>query len=102
MNPLPSCMRETPKGIIISVKIQPGASREECVGLQAEALKIRVTAPPVDSAANKALIKFLSKKIRIPKSHVTIIKGDSSHHKQELLPSSKETLLITNKSCLQD
>ncbi len=89
MNPLPSCMRETSKGIIISVTIQPGASREECVGLQAEALKIRVTAPPVDSAANKALIKFLSKKIRIPKSHVAIIKGGTSRHKQILLAGLK-------------
>jgi uncharacterized protein (TIGR00251 family) len=95
-------MRETPKGIVISVKIQPGASREECVGLQAEALKIRVTAPPVDSAANKALIKFLSKKIRIPKSHVAIIKGGTSRHKQILLAGLKPADLdrFFLKSCV--
>ena len=89
MNQLPSCMRETSTGIVLSVKVQPGASREECVGLQAKALKIRVTAPPVDSAANKALIKFLSKKIRIPKSHIAITKGGRSCHKQILLAGLK-------------
>ncbi len=101
MNPLPSCMRETPQGIVLSVKIQPGASCEECVGLQAEVLKIRVTAPPVDSAANKALIKFLSKKIRIPKSHVTIVKGGTSRHKQILLAGLKPADLDPSflKSC---
>ena len=85
MNPLLSCVRETPNGIILDIKTQPGASRDECVGLQGDALKIRVTAPPVDSAANKAVVKFLSKMIRIPKSQITIIKGKTSRQKQILL-----------------
>lgn len=78
-------MRETPEGIILDVKAQPGASRDECPGIQGDALKICITTPPVDSAANKALIKFLSKTIRIPKSHIFIIKGKTSRHKQILL-----------------
>jgi len=78
-------MRETPDGIILNIKAQPGASRDEFVGLQGDALKIRVKAPPVDSAANKALVKFLSKTIRIPKSCISIIKGSTSRHKQILL-----------------
>ena len=94
MNPLPSWMRETPEGIIIDVKAQPGASRDECLGIQGDALKIRVTAPPVDSAANKALVKFLSKTIRIPRSRISIIKGKTSRHKQILLSGANAADLV--------
>ncbi|MDC0325700.1 DUF167 family protein, partial [bacterium] len=78
MTHLPPCMREAPSGIILHVKIQSRASRDEIVGLHGKELKIRIAAPPVDSAANASLMKLLSKTMSIPKSKITVIKGQTA------------------------
>ncbi len=66
-------------GVVISVQIQPRASRTEVVGLHGEPprLKIRVAAPPVEGEANAELIAFISKRLGIPKSRVEILRGES-------------------------
>lgn len=68
---------------VLRVHLQPGASRSQCVGLVGEPprLKIKVTAPPVDGAANAALIEFLSDALRVPKSQFEIIRGQTSRMK---------------------
>ena len=58
-----------------AVRVQPRASRTEIVGAHGDAIKIRVAAPPVDGAANKELIAFLSKKLGVSKSAVQVVKG---------------------------
>ena len=61
------------------------------------ALKIKLKAPPVDGAANKELIKFLSKKFKIPKTDISIKKGGSSKTKEIEISNSKseiETMLL--------
>jgi len=74
-------LKPTQGGLTLAVKVQPRASANEiCGGLGGE-LKIKVTAPPVDSAANEALIKFLAEKLDCPKSAVTIVRGHTSRHK---------------------
>jgi uncharacterized protein (TIGR00251 family) len=65
--------------------IQPRASRNKVVGLQGEELKVSLTAPPVDGAANKACCVFLAKLCSLPKSCVRLISGDTSRHKRLLL-----------------
>jgi len=68
-------------GVRISVHLQPRASRTGFVGLQGDAFKIRVTAPPVNHAANEALIDFLADTLDIPKSRVRIVAGRSGRRK---------------------
>lgn len=65
----------------LSLYIQPGAKKTEVAGTHDGKIKIRVCAPPVDGAANEALIKFLSKTLGLPRSGVNLISGDKSRHK---------------------
>jgi uncharacterized protein (TIGR00251 family) len=65
----------------LSVRIQPRASKNGIVTMEGGGLKIRLTAPPVDGAANEALVKFLSGVLSIPKSRVEIVSGHTSRDK---------------------
>jgi uncharacterized protein (TIGR00251 family) len=67
--------------VTLSIRIQPRASKNEIVAREGGGLKIRLTAPPVDGAANEALVKFLSDTLSIPKSHVEIVSGHTSREK---------------------
>ncbi len=64
-----------------SVRVQPRASRTEIAGLHGTALKVRVHAPPVDGAANDAVIELLAKRLRIPRSNVRVISGATARSK---------------------
>jgi uncharacterized protein (TIGR00251 family) len=65
----------------LSIRIQPRASKNEIVMMEGGGLKIRLTAPPVDGAANEALVKFLADTLSIPKSRVEIVSGQTSRAK---------------------
>ena len=69
------------KAIRFSVHLQPRASKNEIAGLHGRALKVRVTAPPVEGLANEALIDFLSQSLDIPRRNVCIVSGFSSRTK---------------------
>ena len=69
-------------GIILNLHIQPRASKCEVCGVQGDALKIRLTSPPVDGAANKLCREFLAELFHVPKSAVDIISGETSRHKR--------------------
>ena len=71
-------VRKTEDGIIFKVKVQPKASKNGIAGLYQDALKIRLTAPPVEGKANKALIDFLSDRLRVKKSQLKIVSGQLS------------------------
>jgi uncharacterized protein (TIGR00251 family) len=79
------CLRQVPAGVELSIFVQPRASRNQVVGLHSDELKIKLTAPPVEGAANRECRIFLAKLCNIPKSHVTLISGESSRHKRLLL-----------------
>jgi len=64
-----------------SVRLQPRASKNQIVGEYDGALKIRIAAPPVDNAANKACIEFLAKIFGVAKSQVEILSGETSRNK---------------------
>jgi len=68
--------------LILRVRVQPKASRDEFCGLQGEALKVRITAPPVDGKANAHLIKFLAKQFGVAKSAVTLLSGETGRDKR--------------------
>jgi uncharacterized protein (TIGR00251 family) len=71
----------TGEGVTFGVHVQPRASRNELCGIQGEELKIRLTSPPVEDAANKLCVQFLAKLLGVAKSDVTIIAGARSRHK---------------------
>ena len=77
----PSYLRTTADGVLLAVKLQPRASRNEIGGAQGGELRIKVTAPPVDSAANEALIELLAEKLGCAKNRVELVRGQTSRHK---------------------
>jgi uncharacterized protein (TIGR00251 family) len=77
--------RETGQGVRISVLIQPGAARDEILGPVEDRLKIRLTAPPQEGRANKALIKLLAKRLKAAPSRISILKGHKSRRKELLV-----------------
>ena len=90
-------IKETPGGVTVSLLIQPRASKNEIVGPQGESLKVRLTAPPVAGAANKMCVTYLAKSLRISKSSLEIISGQSSRHKQILIRSDEGVDTIREK-----
>lgn len=82
---------EKKEGLFFKIAVQPRASRNQVVGLKGDALKIKLTAPPVDGAANKACLQFLAKTLGLPKSALTIHSGASSRTKLILLRLAPDT-----------
>ena len=86
--------------IIINIKAQPNSSKNKIAGLYGDdAIKINIKAPAVEGAANKELIKFISKQFKVPKSDIEI-KGETSKKKQLILPF-KEEIEIYLKNLLE-
>lgn len=81
MKPLMEWIKKTDRGLLLSVRAVPRASKNEIQGVHDGALKIRLTTPPVDGKANRALIKFLSKTLRIPKSQIQLLRGETGRNK---------------------
>lgn len=65
----------------LAVHVQPRASRNAVVGWHGEALKVALTAPPVDGAANAALIAFIAAHFGLRRHQVSLLRGDSSRQK---------------------
>lgn len=65
----------------INVYVQPRAAKNEIAGMHGDALKIRLTAPPVDNAANAALVDFIAAKVGVPKARVRVVAGSTSRRK---------------------
>jgi len=80
--PDPSICTVTEAGIVLNLHIQPRASRNELCGVQGNALKIRLTSPPVEGAANKLCREFLADLFKVPRSSVEIVSGETSRHKR--------------------
>ena len=76
---------EKPDGLIFKIRVQPRSSRNQVAGLYGDALKINLTAPPVDNAANKACEAFLSDLLSVPKSSVSIVSGHTGRNKQVMV-----------------
>jgi uncharacterized protein (TIGR00251 family) len=74
-------LREHDGEVWLSLKVQPRASRNELAGLIGNELKLKVTAPPVDSAANEAVLAFLTEVLGRPRRDVTLQRGRTSPHK---------------------
>jgi len=69
-------------GVIFRVKVQAGAARNEIVGVQGDALKVKISAPPVKGKANRALVDLLAEQLGVNRSEVEIIGGHTSKIKK--------------------
>jgi len=69
------------EGMVVSVRVIPRSSRDEICGLVGDALKVKLTAPPVEGAANEHLIRFLAKSLEINRSRIRIASGERSREK---------------------
>ena len=91
-------LKAHPEGTLLSVKVIPRASKNEIGEALGSELKIKVTAPPVDSAANRAVIELIASTLNCPKSAVVLVHGETSRHKMLLLkgltPEQVESTLI--------
>ena len=69
------------RSVRFPVRLQPKSSKNEIGAVQNGALKVRVTAPPVEGAANEALVKLLAEFLDVPRRAVTIVSGGASRNK---------------------
>jgi uncharacterized protein (TIGR00251 family) len=74
-------VQESADGVTFAVKVQPRARKNAITGELGDALKVALTAPPVDGRANEACIEFLAKLLKVPRSSVTIASGQRSRRK---------------------
>lgn len=87
------------ENLIIKLKISPNASKNEIIKAD-EMVKVKVTAQPIENKANKALIEFLSKNFKVPKSSIEIVKGETSKEKTILFKNISSDKMVEIKSVL--
>ncbi len=88
----PAFANDVADGCTLAVRVHPGARKNGVTGVHADALKIALTAPPVDGKANEALIAFLAEALRLPRARLAIVAGIASRAK---------TVRITGKSAAE-
>ena len=79
--PLPGFLQVRDGAVWLSIKLQPRASKNEIGEALGNELKIKVTAPPVDSAANEALVRLLAEELDCSRASVQLVRGQTSRHK---------------------
>lgn len=82
-------IRKTNEGIVVNLRISPNAKKNEIIK-DGEIIKVKITALPIDGKANKALVEYLSKNFKIPKTSIEILKGETSKEKTILFKTLDE------------
>ena len=99
---MPDWLKPVSNGTVVSLYIQPRASKNEVIGEQNGALKVRLTSPPVEGAANKLCCEFIAKLCGVAKRDVSILSGDKSRHKRVLVlglgPDVVQTMLTGERN----
>ena len=85
--------RSTPQGLVFDVRVIPRAARAGIAGTRDNALLVRLTAPPVEGAANEQLIEVLAKALEVSKHAVTIIAGERNRLKRVQVRGVSEELV---------
>jgi uncharacterized protein (TIGR00251 family) len=85
--------KDTP-GTLLQVLAKPGAKRSEILGVQGDFLKIAIQAPPVDGAANEALIRFLAEALGVKRQQIELLSGDASRQKRLFLSGLSADRLV--------
>jgi uncharacterized protein (TIGR00251 family) len=81
-------------GVSFYVQVQPRASRDAIEGEYSDALKIRLTAPPVDDRANEALVRLLAERLNVPRAAVRIVAGEKSRRKRVVVTGVKRERVL--------
>ena len=86
-------------GVALAILVQPRASKNQLCGVHGDELKVRLTSPPVEGAANKLCREFFAKLLGCPKSNVSLLSGHKSRHKRLLVEGVvyDEALAVLNK-----
>jgi uncharacterized protein (TIGR00251 family) len=74
-------LRESTGGVAFAVKVHPRAKKNAIPGELGDALKVSLTAPPMEGRANEACVEFFAKLLKVPRSSVTIASGQTSRNK---------------------
>jgi len=82
--------------ILLSLYVQPRAGKNELAGVYDGALKLRLTTPPVDGKANKAVIAFFAKILKVPKSSLVLVRGLKNRRKQLQVNDMDEATIRKN------
>ena len=101
------CLRTETKGgqtrVILDVSVSPNAKKTEVVGWHDGAVRIRLSAPPVDGAANEALRRWLSKELNAPHASIELLRGASGRRKQWALDLNESQVVawLSSQSALE-
>ena len=91
----PLCLSVATQGVfLLKLHVQPRASENRIAGMHGEALKLRLTTPPVDGKANKAIVAFFAGFFRLPKSAIMVLSGHQSRCKMIQIHCNREEYLI--------
>lgn len=82
---MPEYLSRISEGVVLHLKVLPRSSRNQLAGVHNGEIKLKLTAPPVEGAANKCCCDYLAKILQIPVSRVEIIAGATSQHKKVLV-----------------
>lgn len=99
--------RATKSGVLLDIRVSPGAGKTALVGVETDAtgmhrLKLRITAPPVDGAANKAVIAYVAKALRLPKRDIALTSGAKARSKTLALQGQADDLLAKINAWIED
>lgn len=75
-------IQATATGVVLDIRVIPRARKTELAGTRQDAILVRLNAPPVDGAANEALVRFLANTLGVPKSSVRIVSGEKGREKR--------------------
>jgi uncharacterized protein (TIGR00251 family) len=88
--------------ITLDVRVIPRARKTECAGFRDDVLVVRIAAPPVDGAANAALVEFFASMLHVPRRAVRIVSGDRGRHKRVAIDGvTREHILALVRHPLQ-
>ncbi|OAT81778.1 DUF167 domain-containing protein [Desulfotomaculum copahuensis] len=87
-------VREDENGVLFKVRVQPRAAKNQLAGLYEDALRVRLTAPPVDGEANEACRVFLARLLAVPRSQVDIVSGHTGRNKVIRVAGAKREKII--------
>jgi uncharacterized protein len=93
-------LNQSAKGITFAVKVHPSARKNAITGTVGDALKLALTAPPVEGKANQAVIEFFADLFEIPRSSVTIASGETSRNKVVRVSSVNKQMVQERLSCM--
>ena len=90
---MPYLSSQSDGSLLLKLHVQPRAAQNRIAGLQGEALKLRLSAPPVDGKANKAVLAFLADLFSLPKSALSLKSGQQSRQKTVLVSGVSEEFI---------